>query len=636
MLHFSILRPGIILLISLIACSLSAQSISGNVNSFSSAKNLGFANVNVYKDGKLVANVLADAEGNFKINLDTGTYKCEILYAGHEPVVKEILVRADEKSNFSMKKDKDSKYARYEAEEDAVVESEVAETEIFGMHSTETARADAPATYHKARRRALNPIPISYMWGIPDNSQNDSAQTGKLTAGEINDFSKWEMWTDLRKDELMKWQSYWYLAPTQRYSLQLTDQYGMPLANATAELLDGNSVIHIARTDNTGRTELWGKLEYDSLVNVTPSAIRVSYNGQTKSIQNIQDFSQGINSLVMETSCRQSINVDIALVVDATGSMQDEINYLKLDLNDVVYKSKQISNTLNLNFANIFYRDHKDDYLTSSQNFTPVLSNSVAFTTAHNADGGGDNPEAVEIALDSAINNLNWRENARSKILFLVLDAPPHNTMKIKNKMIQLARKAAEKGIRIVPVAGSGIDKGTEYLMRSLALATNGTYTFLTNHSGVGNPHISPSTDSYEVEYLNDLLVRIIKAYTYMPDCHQHIAELGINLPDSQVVITQKDTASLDTASAITPDPVKLQWKYYPNPTNGLVNIESNQLIGELYISDLSGKVLQVIRDIQPGIAVQADLSRYSSGIYLIRHAIGKKWYSGKIVLTRS
>lgn len=49
--------------------------------------------------------------------------------------------------------------------------------------------------------------------------------------------------------------------------------------------------------------------------------------------------------------------------------------------------------------------------------------------------------------------------------------------------------------------------------MRFLAITTNGTYVFITNHSGVGNEHLEPSVGEYEVEYLNDLLVRLINKY---------------------------------------------------------------------------------------------------------------------------
>lgn len=597
--------------------SVSAQSISGNASSAISTRNLGFATVNIYKNGKLVANILTDEKGDFNIKLDTGLYKCEIVYAGFEKISKEIKVTKDEKADFSLDKDKKSKYS-----------------------ATTTDVAYKAYTGRGKSSSRTKGITTTYMWGY---KKNDSGTYGKLTAGEINDFSKWNLWTDLRKGELKNMQSLWKFAPTDRYTLQLKDQNDLPLANAKVELLNGKEVIYTAKSDNTGKAELWGSLKYDALNEIHATSIKVNYNGLSKTIKNIKKFEKGINTLVLNTECKQSQNVDIAIVVDATGSMQDEIDYLKFDLNRVIYQSKEFSTTLNLRFANIFYRDHRDQYLTQTQDFTSVLSESIAYTNEHNAAGGGDGPEAVEIALDSAINNLSWRENTRTKIIFLVLDAPPHNTPEIQGKMRRLAYQAAKKGIRIVPITGSSSNKENEYLMRCLALATNGTYTFLTNHSSIGNSHIEPSTDNYKVEILNDLLVRIIKSYTYMPDCNQYIADLGVNLPDSQMFIYDKietiisDTSKLNSIKTNDnlQDSLNLKWNFYPNPTNGILNIVSNKAIKELYITDLSGKVLQIIRNIEADVVAKADLSNYSKGIYLIRYPIGKKWVSGKIILIR-
>ena len=43
---------------------------------------------------------------------------------------------------------------------------------------------------------------------------------------------------------------------------------------------------------------------------------------------------------------------------------------------------------------------------------------------------------------------------------------------------------------------------------------TEPQYIFITNHSGVGGDHIEPTIGYYQVEQLNDLIVRLIKEYT--------------------------------------------------------------------------------------------------------------------------
>jgi hypothetical protein len=65
----------------------------------------------------------------------------------------------------------------------------------------------------------------------------------------------------------------------------------------------------------------------------------------------------------------------------------------------------------------------------------------------------------------------------------------------------------------IIPIAASGIDKSSEFLFRFMVQSTNGTYCFLTNHSGIGGDHVAATVGDYQVEYLNSLMVRLIKKY---------------------------------------------------------------------------------------------------------------------------
>jgi hypothetical protein len=128
------------------------------------------------------------------------------------------------------------------------------------------------------------------------------------------------------------------------------------------------------------------------------------------------------------------------------------------------------------------------------------------------AAGGGDYEEAVDTALDYAINQARWDEDA-VKLVFLVLDAPPHYNADALRSITNSIRKAAEMGIRIIPVASSGVDTTCQVLFRTWAVLTGGTYTYLTGHSGIGGSHQKPDVEEQNVELLNNMLVRIIKEY---------------------------------------------------------------------------------------------------------------------------
>lgn len=628
-----------------------AQSISGNLNSASTKNALGYGNVDIYKGDELVASVLTDRLGNFNVALDTGTYRCVVNYAGYEPVTKEIHVSKDETADFSVEEDP-SKPRRPETEKAEVINGTAlrrSSSSAFVKYYPSGSIPAPKASYFGADSIIVD---ADYYYGedagtgTGEGKKATSTGTSRaLTAGEINDFAKWKLWQDITASELSSYQTSWNIAPKGRYTVELHGTTGLPLADAIVRLVQrGGATLFTARTDNTGKAELWLTIKNENPTVPGGLQLEIDYQGKTSRISNVKPFEQSLNHLVLDVTCEQSENVDIAFVVDATGSMGDELSYLQAEMNDIVFQSKQISSKLNFRFANVFYRDlgANEAYTTRSMDFNRILSESVNYISDQAAGGGGDYEEAVEIALDSAINHLSWSTQAWARVLFLILDAPPHNTPENQQKLRQLIAQAAEKGIRIVPIGASGINKSTEYLMRCLALGTNGTYTFLTDHSGIGNSHIAPSTDQFDVELLNQVMVRILKSYTYMPDCGQNLPALNLDYPDSLVIYPPLPPAVDSTDTTLTPipadppaDSMNVSWKYYPNPTDGIVNVTSDRDIAELYVTDLSGKVLQIIANLEKDRTVRIYLGAYATGIYLIRYPLGKTWVSGKVVLQR-
>ena len=180
---------------------------------------------------------------------------------------------------------------------------------------------------------------------------------------------------------------------------------------------------------------------------------------------------------------------------------------------EIVIRIKQNNPLLEMRFGSVFYRDEGDEYVTRPFDFTTDEASLISFISNQSADGGGDFPEAVHSALDIAITQNSWNDNASARIMFLLLDAPPHYTQEVISSLELNLIKAAEKGIKIIPITASGIDKATEYLMRSFAILTNGTYVFITDDSEVGNDHLEPTIGEFEVEKLNDLMVRLVGEY---------------------------------------------------------------------------------------------------------------------------
>jgi hypothetical protein len=341
--------------------------------------------------------------------------------------------------------------------------------------------------------------------------QGGEIEPGQITAGEWSDLENWDFWLNLMNEqEFENMHTYWDYSVDERISVLVENSEGQALVNQVAELYDAKgNLLWIGRSDNHGKIELWpGMAEFRESENYTLKVANESFPG-------MQEFSQGVNELTIDGAAFSGTKkIDIAFMVDATGSMADELEYLKAELVDVIGSVEKANSQLELRLGSVFYRDEGDEYVSRKSDFSNDPEETINFIKKQSANGGGDFPEAVHTALDKSINDLNWNQDAYSKILFVLLDAPPHYEAQIVDQIHSLCRKASAQGIRIIPVSASGIDKETEFLLRYMSIVTNSTYVFITGDSGIGGEHLVASVGDYEVEYLNELMVRLITEFS--------------------------------------------------------------------------------------------------------------------------
>ena len=336
-------------------------------------------------------------------------------------------------------------------------------------------------------------------------------QGGLVTAGEWNDLDNWAFYQKtLMKEPFKGFPDDWQMYTNHRIAVAITAK-NKPVANATVTLFRNDTPIWTAKTDNLGRAELWvGAFQKEKELNT--ALLRLKVNEQWVSTATISETQ--VNRIALDEALPSPTNlVQIAFMVDATGSMGDELEFLKMDLKKVITEVQKTNNQLKISTATVFYRDEGDEYVVKHSPFTEDINQTTEFISQQRADGGGDFPEAVDKALVQ-LNQLQWQPEARTRIAFLVLDAPPHNKPAVINSIQYSVKTAAASGIKLIPVVASGIDKTTEFLMRFIAMYTNGTYVFITDHSGIGNKHLEPSVGEYQVEKLSDLMVRLIKKYS--------------------------------------------------------------------------------------------------------------------------
>lgn len=334
-------------------------------------------------------------------------------------------------------------------------------------------------------------------------------EPGQLTAGEWRDLDHWPFWQGLQQNAM--WQtviSAWGFGTQERFAV-VVESDGKHVVDADVTLLVGEVPVWSARTDAHGEAELFA-----GMFAAAPEGARsleVTVAGQKTVVE--AAVAGGMTPIEVEVAAAEAPAqvLDLMFVVDTTGSMGDELSYLQVELADVIDRVRQTAGqNFKFRVSVNFYRDAGDEYVVLPFPFTEDIDAAIEDLNQQEANGGGDWPEAVAEGLSNAIDGHAWSESAVARLCFIVLDAPPHEGSQVLTDVQGSIEAAAQLGVRIVPLAASGADKPLEFLLRQMAISTGGTYTFLTNDSGIGGGHVEPTIGEYQVEILNDLLVRVI------------------------------------------------------------------------------------------------------------------------------
>lgn len=355
--------------------------------------------------------------------------------------------------------------------------------------SAEASRSDAtePVASHFPNPYPLPPRP----------------QAGLLTAGEHDDLLNPELYAAyVRRSDLGQAIPELPLLDTDRVlTVAVKDAAGRPVPFAPVEVTcaDGNRLTLKTMADGTVAffPEL-DRLGRDVRIRTGGEESRRVSIARSRGGQRVE-FTVGNAAVVPR-------KLDLLLTIDTTGSMGDEIRFLQSELGAILAAVRARHPGLDLRVGYVFYRDIGDDYVTATVPFSSDINAAQVQLRQRWAGGGGDYPEAMDQALVRAAG-LDWLPDA-VKTMLLVADAPPHD------EKFALTWRAAEhlraSRVHIVPVAASGVADKAEYAMRAMAAVSQSRYTFLTDDSGVGNPHAPPAIDCYLVTRLDALLRRVI------------------------------------------------------------------------------------------------------------------------------
>ncbi len=347
-----------------------------------------------------------------------------------------------------------------------------------------------------------------------------------LNAGEIDDNARWDTYLLYRANFLPQYGNAVHdVDVTGRQIIHVTDEQGLPVLGARVQVYTGRTLVSETLTYATGQTlffpnaraESRGQQSFRVVVEKGNAAVAFTLDPQRGPVWDVT---------LEDTLALDRVRLDVLFLLDTTGSMGDELAQLQNNILGISAQIAALPGGIDVRYGLVTYRDRGDAYVTRTYDFTPDVGMFQASLNGERADGGGDEPESLNQALHDAINNMSWRGEDTVKLVFLVADAPPHLDYPQDYDYAQEMVVAAQRGIKIHPIASSGLNQVGEYIFRQIAQYTMGHFIFLTYQQGAsGEPGVvrqdlnvgtsdDPTTQQdqgdYTVERLDDLVLRLI------------------------------------------------------------------------------------------------------------------------------
>jgi hypothetical protein len=188
-------------------------------------------------------------------------------------------------------------------------------------------------------------------------------------------------------------------------------------------------------------------------------------------------------------------SIDLAFILDTTGSMSEETAAVKTTIQRVA--STLGDDTVHVRVGLVEYKDRGDSYVTKVYPMTADLPAFEKQVANIEASGGGDTPESVNEGVHVGLTKLAWSDDAVARFAFLVGDAPPHLDYPQDFDYAVDMKSAAHRGIQLFTVAASGMDDVGQIVFRQLAEYTGATNLFVLRggagpqSTGAGDPKSS-------------------------------------------------------------------------------------------------------------------------------------------------
>lgn len=300
-----------------------------------------------------------------------------------------------------------------------------------------------------------------------------------------------------------------------RQFVVVEDSAGKPVPNCTITITGGKHTASLVTTAS-GRALLFPHaLGLDG-----PTLAAVAACGQATAQAAIRtDELDGVAELRLPTERELPARrtVDLAFVLDTTGSMGEEIEAVKSTVRTVA--AKLGSEQTDVRIGLVEYKDRGDPEVTHTYPFSSDLRAFSRSVAGISAGGGGDLPEDMQAGLAAALDKLQWRSDATARMIVVIADAPPHLDYQDERDYADAALRAAARGIKMFTVSASGMDDTGQIVMRQMAQFTGASNLFVLRGGagpqsvGGGDPKSScgGTQEQYASGNLDQLLVAKVK-----------------------------------------------------------------------------------------------------------------------------
>lgn len=291
-----------------------------------------------------------------------------------------------------------------------------------------------------------------------------------------------------------------------RLVVQVVDPDGRGVPDAEVRLLDGQQGLSL-RTDSSGQCVLLPALEAPSQASLR---LRASCGGLTAEATVAADAEVACLTLPAGAPLPVPHRLEVAILLDTTGSMSEEIDRLTATVDEVAERIAKLPGSPRLRLGLVLYRDRGSDYVTQVNSFTSDVEAFRRRLGEVTAKGGGDLPEDVCAALSAGLDELDWSGGRGVRLAFLIGDAPPHLEYD-GTDYVAAAQAYAASGIKLFTLSSSGNDDVGEWVWRWLALRTRGRFLFITKGGAAGETPHHVERQDYTVQALPDLIVACVQ-----------------------------------------------------------------------------------------------------------------------------